>query len=684
MQKTLFAQAVIGCLLLTFAIPAAADRNRFTGNGVAGVETSGPDSATEDAVPSSGAPHRGAPANRGRASLRANTGVGELSASRGAATPRVTAATGEGPYATTRTIGLQDDPAARRTLAASVTEVAIADNEDVYVIAERELFRSHDRGGSWTRVSGIGTAFGVATAGSNVYVIVPLPNVGRSEVHESSDGGQTWTRAYSGLGGPYSVVGARSSSSIIYADFGMPLTRSTDGGRTWADISPEALRGCGWEFCGEVAVDSADPEKVYYGYMSLYGSQDGGGEWTRLLGRDSHWQTTFSALAAREAVLQAALVCSDSIHSYARIFGCGITTSVDGGISWSAPRLSDEIIRTIAIDPRSPWRSYAGTASGRIYRSDDFGNQWTLFSDGHASPVRKLAVNNLGDRVYAGTNSGLFVYEITAELQFEMLPADPQRLPRLLDQLLALQIGGPRPISTSGLLIPAAGHVRGSGGATFHTDLTLVNARATDQDVLVAWLPQGNSAGADVSMFRLTLRAASRNDDRAMTFDDLAEELGLDGLGSMLLFAVDSSGNLDSRAQIDGFARIRSRSECGGWVSQSLAAVPAGEFTTSQRSRVSGLRHESSYRTNVGVVNLSASARTFTVIAKGEGVSEQFTITVPPFAPILAPLPKRNYGAVSLTVIGDGTSVPSVSYGSSVDNSSGDAWAAVAVPRPTP
>jgi hypothetical protein len=67
MQKTLFAQAVIGCLLLTFAIPAAADRNRFTGNGVAGVETSGPDSATEDAVPSSGAPHRGAPANRGRA-----------------------------------------------------------------------------------------------------------------------------------------------------------------------------------------------------------------------------------------------------------------------------------------------------------------------------------------------------------------------------------------------------------------------------------------------------------------------------------------------------------------------------------------------------------------------------------------------------------------------------------------
>jgi hypothetical protein len=472
---------------------------------------------------------------------------------------------------------------------------------------------------------------------------------------------------------------ASTSPETLYAIWNDSLSRSRDGGYTWADISPSTAMGA---YISIAAVEASDPEKVYVGYgHGLARSHQGGNSW-ELKFRQA---TEFSALDVHGSILHAAVACSDYPWDYLKTYGCGVTTTMDGGENWSSLRLSDEYVSSLVIDPVHPWRSYAGTRSGRVYRSDDFGNLWMLLGEGLPDAgIQQLAISHAGDRIYAATAAGVFVYEISPEQSvFELLPEDPQRLPRLMDQLLAIQSGS-NALSASALLIPAAGRVRGAGGVTFHTDVTLANGGATEQDVFVAWLPQGNTSGANVATFRLTLPAAGEDDDGVLTLNDVATHLERDGLGSLLVFAVDNAGNVDSSAVIDGFARIRSRSECGGWVSQSLAAVPADAFSTAQRNRVIGLRHEPSYRTNVGVINLSPSARDFTVIARGEGANEQFTISVPAFTPVLAAIPNRNYGAVTLTVIGDGNSAPSVSYGSSVDNASGDAWAALARPLRTP
>lgn len=268
---------------------------------------------------------------------------------------------------------------------------------------------------------------------------------------------------------------------------------------------------------------------------------------------------------------------------------------------------------------------------------------------------------------------------------FMRLPDDPALLPNLIRKLLANgseRSSGASPTgAATAFLLPAVGTVNGSGGRLFRTDVTLANARSTAQDIMVAWLAQGNLNGPSVPAFRATLPPLSSEEEGGtLTIEDLADELGVHGLGSMVVVAVDSRGDVDEAAKIEGFARVRSPASCGsGSVSQSLPAVTSSGFGPHPRGRALGLRHDSTNRTNVGIVNLDEQYREFTVTVAGELHAERFVVTVPPFAMVQAALPDRNYGSVALTISSEGG--PWAAYGSSVDNASGDAWASLAAPR---
>src|SRR5438270_1479386 len=58
------------------------------------------------------------------------------------------------------------------------------------------------------------------------------------------------------------------------------------------------------------------------------------------------------------------------------------------------------------------------------------------------------------------------------------------------------------------ILIPAAGSLQGANGTFFHSDLTLLNYRASDQRVQLQWLPQ-NVPGATVAPVVITIPAHS-------------------------------------------------------------------------------------------------------------------------------------------------------------------------------
>jgi uncharacterized Zn ribbon protein len=74
--------------------------------------------------------------------------------------------------------------------------------------------------------------------------------------------------------------------------------------------------------------------------------------------------------------------------------------------------LSGETIATLVLDPSNSSVIYAGSYSGRIYRSANGGADWIAFDFGLPRvPVFKLAMNAPGKQLYAATTAGVFGYE---------------------------------------------------------------------------------------------------------------------------------------------------------------------------------------------------------------------------------------------------------------------------------
>jgi photosystem II stability/assembly factor-like uncharacterized protein len=550
-----------------------------------------------------------------------------------------------------------------------VADVASSGTSTAYAATDGGLFQTSNGGTEWRKVLNEPVKE-VETDGGD------LIKVSGEGVRSSADAGQTWELVTPRITPALAITNA--SPATLYAAFNDGIAKSTDGGRLWQTISNGLDYPYGWWFYGlDVIVTETDDSiaaRAYVAYEAgLFKTDDYGQHWDLILGAAKQYNE-IPAVAARGEIVHASQKS-------------GVRTSTDGGATWAAtPRLSDERVSSLIIDPADPARAYAGTASGRVYRTDDFGNEWEPFGEGlRSASINRLDINAEGDRIYAATSAGLFEYHIGASIPIERLPDDPLRLPELIRGLLAgvrERAGADAAAgSSAAFVLPAVGTVRGYGGTTFRTDVTLSNDRGTAQSVILAWLPQGNLEGPSIPTFRLTL-PPSLGEGGTLSISDLADELRLDGLGSVIVFATDASGNPDSAGSIFGFARVRSAAACGpGSVSQSVSAVSSQSFAAHARGRALGLRHDSANRTNVGIVNLGESAQGFTVVVDGQRTAERFTIVVPPFAPLQVPVPDRNYGGVTLTIISAGNE-PWAAYGSSVDNNSRDGWTSQVLPLP--
>jgi hypothetical protein len=218
-------------------------------------------------------------------------------------------------------------------------------------------------------------------------------------------------------------------------------------------------------------------------------------------------------------------------------------------------------------------------------------------------------------------------------------------------------------------IIPVAGSIQGGGGTFFRSDITIANRRLASQVISVGFLVRGqNNASTPTHLYSIAANTTT------VTRDFIATQLGTSGLGTLLVIAVDSNGNPDTNAEIDGFSRIWTpQPGSAGTVSQAFESIDIEDDLAT--SYAYGLRQDAGFRTNVGLVNLFGQTNTFTIFVNGTGGSTTFTQTVQPYSMEQVPLPAGAWGDLYLRITSDSANFNWWSaYGTSVDNVTGDGW----------
>ncbi|HXA16667.1 MAG TPA: hypothetical protein VN380_06730 [Thermoanaerobaculia bacterium] len=226
------------------------------------------------------------------------------------------------------------------------------------------------------------------------------------------------------------------------------------------------------------------------------------------------------------------------------------------------------------------------------------------------------------------------------------------------------------------LLIPAAGAQQGGGNTFFRSDITLINYRGADQRVRLQWLPE-DTTGVGMAPVDITISAASG----IASEDFVTNVMQKTGLGAILVTGIDAGGSPDPSALLVSTSRIWTpENGSSGTESQSLPSISTTDIASGIVS-VLGSRRDVRYRMNVGIVSLATTTQTFQVTLGGSFGTQTQQVTVPAMAMTLFGVT----GASSTTplqiqVVNVGAPPRSsswVTYASSVDNVTGDAWTTI-------
>ncbi len=227
--------------------------------------------------------------------------------------------------------------------------------------------------------------------------------------------------------------------------------------------------------------------------------------------------------------------------------------------------------------------------------------------------------------------------------------------------------------SEDAFVIPIAGSGAGGGGTFFRTEAVIINRRGSAQNVNFYWFPIGGGA-ANCTRSSVTKRLDANT---WYFYSDLVNDVfGTSGFGAVIVLGVTSAGGstVDTNAQVDGNARIWSPQPgtTNGTTSQNFPSVslrmPAGTQS------IWGLRADEFYRSNVGIFNYGTSARTFTVRVDGFRGTNNFSTNIDACSLAQQGIPGGPYGSFEIDITPSDNGGAFFTYGSSVDNVTGDAW----------
>ena len=227
-----------------------------------------------------------------------------------------------------------------------------------------------------------------------------------------------WLRLRGGDGAAV-AVDPRDPNRIFVSIQNFGLNKSVDGGLTLAG----AMRGiaepaANFSFVAPLAMDQANPDRLYAGARIFYRTEDQAGQWVAI-------STELPAAAGMVSAI--AVAPSDSTRvifatSTGFLYRTGNALEADASTEWQSVRPRPGYVPAVTFDPQNADVVYAvysqfHTAAGQshVYRSTDGGRTWSGI-DGEGDngvpdiPVLAVTVDPQdARRIYLGTDLGVFV-----------------------------------------------------------------------------------------------------------------------------------------------------------------------------------------------------------------------------------------------------------------------------------
>jgi photosystem II stability/assembly factor-like uncharacterized protein len=241
------------------------------------------------------------------------------------------------------------------------------------------------------------------TDGGRTWAIVheeadrPSPNLRGSWVEERAleDGHSVWFDA------PTDLAASPTDSEVCFATDLFRTYRTTDGGRTWAQLNSVPRGKDAWVSRGldvtttyGVHFDPFDPRRVFVSTtdIGLFRSEDGGASWIgSSRGVPREWRNTTYWVVFDPEEKSVAWAAFSGTHDLPRpkmwrhtdpdTFRGGIGLSTDGGRTWtpSWQGAPEGAVTHVLLDPASPTgrRTLYACVFGRgVYKSTDGGRSW--------------------------------------------------------------------------------------------------------------------------------------------------------------------------------------------------------------------------------------------------------------------------------------------------------------------
>ncbi len=288
------------------------------------------------------------------------------------------------------------------------------------------LYVGNASGGVMKSTNG-GTSFSTISSGSGIagtvrkIFIDPANNntvfvcSSSGGIHRSANGGATWTRVLAT--GKEDIESKPGNSNILYAT-GSTLHRSVDNGQTWTAVgAAEGVPNAGRML---VSVSAQNPERVYlvqasgsvFGY--LYRSDNSGQTFTITVTGSAAARTNFFGYntdgsdTRGQAGYDMAMCVNPENANELHIAGIICFKSTNGGYNfvaetaWSLPNGIGYNHADVHVLEWVNKTIYSGSDGG-IYKSTDFGDNWTdLSASMGIRQFYKMANANTSSRVFTG------------------------------------------------------------------------------------------------------------------------------------------------------------------------------------------------------------------------------------------------------------------------------------------